>query len=74
LWRTTSREELPGDEPGTRGKDVLGACSEVAGSPLATLNLHLIRVLLPISSITLGFATYSGTCSDTAFFCLLLVA
>jgi len=34
--RTPSREKLPADEPGTGGEDVLGPCSEVAGSPLAT--------------------------------------
>ena len=68
------REEIPANKPGTGGKGVLGPCSEVAGSPLVTLTPHPIRVLLPISSVTLSSTTCLGTNSDTAFFCLSLVA
>jgi len=52
LWRIASREEPSADEPGIRKKGVLGPCSEVGGSPLATLNPHFIRVVLQIASVT----------------------
>jgi len=70
-----------------RGKSVLSPCSEGAGSPLATLNPHPIRVLLLMHQsptppeITLGSSTCSSTClgicSEIVFvwmMCLSLMA
>ena len=63
---------------GTGGEGVLGPCSEVADSPLATWNPHPIGVLLLMSLVTCThkdhlrfldqFEHLFGHCSETTFF------